>query len=119
MWSFVGDRKNKRWIWLALCRRIRQVVVAHAIGDWDEAALWQRVPEAYGHGVLYSDFWESYQKVLSESQHRVVGKSEGQTNHVERFVLQERGDARDLLGFVLARLCPTLLKQHKLSYYRH
>ena len=26
MWSFVYRRSNKRWIWLALCRRTRQVV---------------------------------------------------------------------------------------------
>jgi hypothetical protein len=36
--------------------------------------------------TLYSDFWESYQKVLAEGHHRPVGKkSSGQTNHVERW----------------------------------
>ncbi len=38
-------------------------------------------------GVLYGDFWESYQKVLpDDDRHRAVGKSEGQTgHHVERW----------------------------------
>ena len=36
LWSFVLRRKDKRWIWLALCRRTRQVV-AYAIGSRDEA----------------------------------------------------------------------------------
>jgi insertion element IS1 protein InsB len=137
LWSFVLKRKNKRWVWLALCRSTRQVV-AYAIGNRGEATcrlLWQRIPESYRRGVLYSDFWESYQRVLPKDRHRPVGKSEGQTNHVERwnctlrqrlgryvrktlFVFEERADARDLPAAVLARLQLGLLKQHKMSHYR-
>ncbi len=87
LWSFVLKRENKRWIWLALCRRTRQVV-AYAIGNRGEQTcrvLWKRVPESYRKGVLYSDFWESYRKVLPQGQHRAVGKESGQTNHVERW----------------------------------
>lgn len=79
LWSFVGKRKNKRWVWLALCRRTRQVV-AYAIGNRGEAScrlLWRRIPESYRRGVLYSDFWESYQKVLPEDRHQPVGKAKG------------------------------------------
>jgi insertion element IS1 protein InsB len=85
--SFVLKRKNKRWVWLALCRSTRQVV-AYAIGNRGEAtcrSLWQRIPESYRRGTLYSDFWESYQRVLPEDRHHPVGKSEGQTSHVERW----------------------------------
>lgn len=85
--SFVRECKNKRWVWLAVCRRTRQVM-AYAIGNRGEATcrlLWQHIPQGYCEGVLYSDFWESYQKVLPEDRHRPVGKSEGQTNHVERW----------------------------------
>ena len=32
LWSFVLKKARKRWIWIALCRRIRQVV-AYSIGD--------------------------------------------------------------------------------------
>ena len=32
LWSFVFEKSNKQWIWIALCRRTRQVV-AHYIGD--------------------------------------------------------------------------------------
>ena len=31
LYSFVGKKKNKRWLWVALCRRTRQVV-AFVIG---------------------------------------------------------------------------------------
>ncbi|MCP4235803.1 MAG: hypothetical protein GY770_19870 [Aestuariibacter sp.] len=33
LWSFVSEKSNKRWIWIALCRRTQQVVV-YFIGDW-------------------------------------------------------------------------------------
>ena len=36
MWSYVFARKNKRWVWLAQCRRTRQII-AYALGDRSEA----------------------------------------------------------------------------------
>ena len=35
LWSFVFEKQRKRWIWIAQCRRTRQVV-AYAIGDRGE-----------------------------------------------------------------------------------
>ncbi len=32
VWSFVQHRKNKRWVWTALCRRTSQIA-AFVIGD--------------------------------------------------------------------------------------
>ena len=87
MWSFVFRRKNKRWVWLAQCRRTRQIV-AFAIGDRSEttcALLWTRVPKGYKKALLYSDFWEAYQAVLPDEQHEATGKGAGQTCHIERF----------------------------------
>jgi hypothetical protein len=46
LWWLVGDKKNKRWVWLALCKQTRQVV-ACAVGSRGEATcerLWQAVP---------------------------------------------------------------------------
>ena len=87
LWSFVFEKQRKRWIWLALCRRTRQVV-AYAIGNRGEETcreLWGRIPEGYREGAFYSDFWESYRKVFPEDRHRPVGKESGQTGHVERW----------------------------------
>ena len=78
MCSFVQRRSNKRWIWLALCRRTRQVV-AYAIGNRGEATcrkLWSPIPESYRRGILYSDFWESYRKVLPEGRSASGGRQE-------------------------------------------
>lgn len=87
MWSFVFRRKDKRWVWLAQCRRTRQIV-AYAIGDRSEkscALLWKRIPKAYKRTFFYTDFWEAYQKVLPDEQHEATGKGAGQTCHIERF----------------------------------
>ena len=84
MWSFVHHKKNKRWVWLAQCRRTRQIV-AYAIGDRSEktcALLWERVPKSYKKALLYTDFWKAYQKVLPKKQHRPTDKGEGQTCHI-------------------------------------
>ncbi len=32
LWSFVGSKKRQVWLWIALCRRTRQVV-AYTLGD--------------------------------------------------------------------------------------
>ncbi len=87
LWSFVLKKSNKRWVWIALCRRTRQVI-AFYIGNRDEAScrqLWERIPASYKHCGTYSDFWEAYQKVFATEKHQSVGKESGQTAHVERW----------------------------------
>ncbi len=71
LWSFVHQRKNKKWVWMALCRRTRQIV-AFAVGDRSEVTcrrLWQRIPLAYRRGLCFTDFWDAYGKVIPEDQH--------------------------------------------------
>lgn len=87
LWSFVLKKSQKRWVWLALCRRTRQIV-AYVIGDRSEETcrqLWQRIPTAYKACHTFSDFWEAYQKVFPQDTHQSVGKESGQTAHVERW----------------------------------
>ncbi len=87
LWSFVLKKANKRWIWIALSRRTRQVV-AYCIGDRSEATcqkLWERIPAAYRSGVCFTDFWEAYASVIPAEQHTACGKESGLTAHVERW----------------------------------
>ena len=87
VWSFVLKKKNKRWLWTAICRRTRQIV-AYAIGDRSERTcqkLWNAIPEAYKTSLSYSDFWDAYDKVFPKETHRSVGKETGQTAHMERW----------------------------------
>jgi insertion element IS1 protein InsB len=83
----VFRRSDKRWLWLALCRRTRQIV-AFVIGDRSEATcyqLWQAIPQSYQRCRTFSDFWDAYQKVFPVETHQSVGKASGQTNHIERW----------------------------------
>jgi IS1 family transposase len=87
LWSFVLKKKNKAWIWIALCRKTRQVV-AYAIGDRSEKTcnrLWEAIPQTYRVGHCYTDFWSAYQAVIPEEQHSAVGKETGETAHIERW----------------------------------
>jgi IS1 family transposase/transposase-like protein len=86
-WSFVLRKANQRWVWVALCRRTRQIV-AYFIGDRSETSclqLWRRIPLAYKRCSSFSDFWNAYQRIFAQDRHQSVGKDSGQTNHIERW----------------------------------
>jgi len=87
LWSFVLSKARKTWIWIAVCRRTRQVV-AYSIGDRSERTcgkLWEKIPEAYRQAHCHTDFWEAYQKVIPDEQHTACGKDSGETAQVERW----------------------------------
>jgi insertion element IS1 protein InsB len=87
LWSFVGRKADKRWVWIAVARRTRQVV-AYVIGERGERTcgrLWERIPESYKGGCCYSDFWEAYRAVIPGECHEAVGKESGELAHVERW----------------------------------
>ena len=88
LWTFVGHRRRGViWLWLALCRRTRQIV-AYALGPRNDATarlLWARIPPAYRQSLLYTDHLESYHNVLPAGQHQARYPKRGPTNHIERF----------------------------------
>ena len=59
MWSFVGLKHNKQWIWLALDSDSREIVGMH-VGSRDRAgaeALWKSLQPVYRQcTVCYTDF---------------------------------------------------------------
>ncbi len=63
IWSFVGRRENKRWIWLVLERRTRQIIALH-IGDRSQhsaQAVWAKVPPPIkARALVLTDCWEAY-----------------------------------------------------------
>ena len=66
MWALVCRRSDKRWVWLAQCRRTRQII-AYAIGDRSEQTcrfLWARIQKRYKKCLCYTDFWKAYADVL-------------------------------------------------------
>ncbi len=88
MWSFVGNKQDKQWVWIALDEQTRESVRVF-VGDRSRAsakALWQALPIGYRQcAVCYTDFWQAYEQVIPSQRHRAVGKETGHTNYIERF----------------------------------
>jgi insertion element IS1 protein InsB len=88
LWSFVGQKTNQQWSWLALDAETR-LIVGCAVGGRDEAgarSLWQSLPAIYRQcAVGYTDFWRAYAAVLPSKRHKPVAKSSGKTSSLERF----------------------------------
>jgi len=87
LWSFVLKKAKEVWVWIALCRKTRQVV-AYALGDRSKQTcqrLWEAIPSAYRQGHCFTDFWVAYKVVIPDEQHTAVGKETGETAHVERW----------------------------------
>jgi len=88
IWSFVGNKKNKQWVWLAIDSITGQIVGVF-IGDRSQKGaqgLWDSLPLNYRQSaVCYTDFWEAYKTVISAHRHHPVGKETGRTNKIENF----------------------------------
>ncbi len=58
MWSFVGKKTNRQWLWLALEAHTRQVLAFH-VGDRSgqgAQALWEKIPAVYQEqATFYTD----------------------------------------------------------------
>ena len=88
MWSFVGFKGNKQWIWLAIDVVTKEIVGVY-IGKRDETGaigLWDSLPSVYRQcAVSYTDFWSAYERVFPKNRHQSVGKETGKTSYIERF----------------------------------
>jgi len=87
LWSFVFKKSQKRWLWIALCRRSRQIV-AFYIGQRDSLScqqLWQRLPMDYAKCQAVSDAWHTYPETWPADLHQAFGKEAGETAHIERW----------------------------------
>ena len=88
MWSFVGSKANKQWIWIAIDTTSRQVI-AFYVGDRSRESarkLWALIPEVYRREAHFdTDDWEAYKGVIPDDQHEVCAKGSGRTNIIERF----------------------------------
>lgn len=91
LWSFVQSKANQFWVWLAICRRTKQVV-GYFLGGREEedcGELRAQIAADYQECPTVSDGLVSYQSVFG-AEHRCVGKEAGETTHVERFNLTLR-----------------------------
>src|SRR5262245_19539045 len=88
LWSFVGTKANRQWVWIATDAATRQVIAFH-VGDrsgQSAKALWKQIPAVYQERArFYTDQYEVYKRVIPSAQHRAITKLARKTNHVERF----------------------------------
>jgi insertion element IS1 protein InsB len=88
IWSFVGKKANRHWVWVAMDATTRQVLAFHVGNRSGQSAtvLWEKIPTAYQeHAVFYTDHYAVYTGVIPFAQHRAISKLACMTNHVERF----------------------------------
>ena len=87
LWSFVGSKAQTLWLWVALCRRTRQIV-GWTLGDrslQSACDLRASLPKGYRNRATRSDYWDAYAAAFPKNTHRSCGKEQGETNHVERW----------------------------------
>jgi insertion element IS1 protein InsB len=88
LWSFVGKKANRQWVWVAMDAMTRQVIAFH-IGDRSRQsaqALWGKIPTgSQEQAMFYTDCYEVYKGVIPPAQHRPITKQARKTNHIERF----------------------------------
>jgi len=81
-WSYVGNKGNQRWLWLAICHHTRIVLAFVFGGRTDNVFLKLKdLLEPYGIGIFYSDNWGAYSRNLPVCSH-IIGKSN--TQRIER-----------------------------------
>lgn len=74
MWSFIGTKKKKCWIWLALDKVNKKFLgfVTGSRGKTTGRKLWQKIKH-FNIKQYATDNWEAYQKFLPKEKH-LIGK---------------------------------------------
>jgi insertion element IS1 protein InsB len=82
MWSFVGNKKNQRWLWHAIDHKTG-TVLAYTFGSRKDEVFRElkKLLEPFGIETFYSDDWGAYERNLEENSHK-VGKRN--TQKIER-----------------------------------
>lgn len=88
MWTFVENKANKQWLWLALNPANRQIIAFHvgARGREDAEVFYEKIPAFFkATSGFFSHYWQAYVGVFENEDHFGVGKHSGLTAYIERF----------------------------------
>ena len=87
-WSYVGNKKNQRWLWLAICHSTGQIM-AYCFGRRTDNAfeVLLKTLQHFKVKCFFSDDWGSYSKYIPERYHE-IGKRN--TQKIERKFLTFR-----------------------------
>lgn len=90
MWSFVHDKSNQRWLWLAINHDTGDVL-AYTFGKRKDEVFkeFQTLLEPFGITMFYTDDWGSYVRNLPYENH-IVGKKNTQTIERKNLTLRTR-----------------------------
>lgn len=90
MWSFVGSKKNPRWLWHAINHETGEVL-AYVFGTRkDEVFLeLKALLEPFGIEKFYTDNWGAYDRNIDESKH-FIGKRNTQKIERKHLTLRTR-----------------------------
>ena len=82
MWSFVGKKKNQRWLWHAIERGSGKIL-AYVFGRRKDKVFLElkKLLEPFGIKKYCTDDWGAYERHLLEEQHE-IGKKK--TQQIER-----------------------------------
>ena len=90
MWSFVGKKKNQRWLWLAVDHNTR-IVLAFTFGQRKDEVFkeLQSLLEPFGVTKFFTDDWGSYERNIESDKHE-VGKRNTQIIERKNLTLRTR-----------------------------
>ena len=82
MWSFVGNKKQERWLWHAIDHQTGEIL-AYVLAPHVDVALKELMVLLAPFGIcrFYTDGWGAYARILDEDSHE-VGKH--YTQKIER-----------------------------------
>ena len=82
MWSFVQNKGNQRWLWLAIDHETR-TILAYTFGQRKDTIFrqFQTLLEPFGITKFYTDDWGIYRRNIDAEKH-FVGKKN--TQRIER-----------------------------------
>jgi insertion element IS1 protein InsB len=82
MWSFVGSKRQQRWLWSAIDHRTGKML-AYVLAPHEDSALVKLkvLLQPFGLTRFYTDAWGAYLRLL-DSQGHIVGKTN--TQKIER-----------------------------------
>ena len=85
LWSFVGRKSNKCWIWVIYEKQSKQVITFHIGGRGIDTAkaLWRKVPRRLRENcrLWFTDNWDAYGAILDYDNHWI---SKSLTQDIER-----------------------------------
>jgi len=119
LWSYVGNKLNVVWIWIALESKSRRII-GGVFGDRSEQTaqrLLSSLPPYYQqNGVFFTDSGPAY-NVLPNHQHFVIDNA---TNHSERFNCTLRQPCSNLARKTLSLSKSLAMHKHRiLNFINH